>query len=84
MDRATALTTPLPSIAAWHLLAHCAACRLTTQIGVGRLPGATLADVLPRLRCSRCRARPDGVWLENAAHGAAVNAEARVEVVLVP
>ncbi len=69
MDRTEALSTPIARFATWHLSVHCDRCRFIRQVSIGRLPGRTLAEVVPRLRCSGCRQPPARVRLANVNHG---------------
>jgi hypothetical protein len=81
MTPATALAAPIAQFATWHLSVHCDHCRFIRQLDVKRLPGSTLGDVVPRLRCSKCRAPPAQVRLANVHHGMITPV---IEVVLLP
>jgi hypothetical protein len=69
LDRATALAAPLGDFAGWFLTIDCITCRELRQIDVEDLPGRNLGEVVPRLRCRRCRTPPAGVTLANVHRG---------------
>jgi hypothetical protein len=71
--RLNALSRPAGLLAGWHLSVWCRACRVMVRLEVAQLvkarPSARVADLVDRLRCSRCGAPPASVRLADGVTG---------------
>ncbi len=83
-DAEQASAAEMAAFPGWHLSIACPACRLVVQLRCDdlarTLPGLTVGEVVPRLKCSRCGRRPSSVVLADGAPGMGRASERRVEL----
>jgi len=67
------MDAPLSAFNGWHFAAFCAGCRVVVQLDVDKFSArhtdAYVAQVVVRLKCSRCGELPAAVTLANGHEG---------------